>query len=216
MNTPFTVAGVRGTEFYLGSRPTDASHGVRRHGARPEPAGSLSLDRRPVGGRRSGQGPGPAHRRAAARRRAVGALLPAGRLPPRRRVSRRVPAGRAWSGTPTEAYATGRSRARVAERRGRPGTTCATRAFFTYRAQLLLAVGRVDDGRADIGRALGSRRTTPTRCACRRSSPSRRTTRTGLEHRAEDRRREPDPRRRGSRCRTRSRRGSICRARGRA
>ncbi len=87
VNTPFTVAGVRGTEFYL-SVDSDETLVTVFEGTvlAQNPSGSLSLDRRPVGRGTGGEGARPAHHRAAARRRAVGAVLPAGRLFPARRV----------------------------------------------------------------------------------------------------------------------------------
>ncbi len=121
VNTPFTVAGVRGTEFLHQPRNRpDADHGVRGRGPRPECGGEPLAHRRPVRGGPVGQGPGPAHGRAAARRRPVGAVLPAGRVFPPRRIPRR----RRLAGHGPQLLGVlrqGRPRGRLQESRERPG-----------------------------------------------------------------------------------------------
>ncbi len=153
VNTPFTVAGVRGTEFYL-SVDADETLVTVFEGTvlAQNQSGSLSLT--------DGQS----------------AVAQAGKAPVLRTVVRprdavqwalyyppvvyfrpdEFPAGSGWQGmvrSSTESYAKGDLARALSSVENAPADVRDPR-FFTYRAHLLLAVGRVDAARADIDRAL--------------------------------------------------------------
>ena len=153
VNTPFTVAGVRGTEFYISVEPDQTLVTVFEGTVLAEnQAGSLPLT--------DGQS----------------AVAQAGKAPVLRTVVRprdavqwalyyppvvyfrpdEYPAGSGWQGmvrSSTEAYAKGDLAKALQSVENAPADVRDAR-FFTYRAHLLLAVGRVDAARADIERAL--------------------------------------------------------------
>jgi tetratricopeptide (TPR) repeat protein len=153
VNTPFTVAGVRGTEFYIDVGADETLVTVFEGTVLAQnPAGSLSLT--------DGQS----------------AVAQAGKPPVLRTVVRprdavqwalyyppvvyfradEFPAGSGWEGmvrSSTEAYGKGDLTRALQAVENAPADVRDPR-FFTYRAHLLLAVGRVDAARADIDRAL--------------------------------------------------------------
>ncbi|MEP6998081.1 MAG: TonB-dependent receptor [Betaproteobacteria bacterium] len=153
VNTPFTVAGVRGTEFFVSIESDQTLITVFEGTVVAEnAAGSLSLS--------SGQS----------------AVAQAGRAPVLRTVVRPRDAvqwalyyppvvyfrpdefspGPGWQGmvrSSTEAYGKGDLAKALQNVENAPADVRDPR-FFAYRAHLLLAVGRVDTARADIDRAL--------------------------------------------------------------
>src|SRR5215813_7631205 len=153
VRTPFTVAGVRGTEFFISVEADQDSLSVFEGTVfEANEAGSLSLT--------SGQsavaeaGKAPVLRIVVRPRDAVQWAL---YYPPVLYVRPdELPAGPDWQGMmrqSTEFYLRGdlqsafNSIANVPENIREP-------RFFAYRAHLLLAVGRVDEAEADIERAL--------------------------------------------------------------
>ena len=153
VNTPFTVAGVRGTEFFIDIGSDQTSIIVFEGTVLAENAsGSLSLT--------SGQsavaqaGKAPVLRTVVRPRDAVLWALyypPAVYFRPDE-----FPAGAGWQGmvrSSTDAYAKGDLARALRDVENAPADTRDPR-FFAYRAHLLLAVGRVDTARADIDRAL--------------------------------------------------------------
>ena len=153
VQTPFTVAGVRGTEFYIGLEPDRALVTVFEGTVVAQnPAGSLTLT--------SGQsavaetGKAPVLRIVARPRDAVQWTL---HYPP---VLYFRPADLSASGDwqpavrrSLEAYTSGDVKGAFDALGGAPATVSDPR-FYTYRAHLLLNVGRVDEARGDIDRAL--------------------------------------------------------------
>jgi tetratricopeptide (TPR) repeat protein len=160
VQTPFTVAGVRGTEFLV-TVEQDRTLLTIFEGtvAADSPAGSLVLA--------SGQsavaerGKAPVQQIVARPRDAVHWALyypPVVYLRPDE-----FPAGPGWQGavrTSLEASAAGDLKSAFDGIRGVPETGPDAR-FFAYRASLLLAVGRVDEAGADIQRALRLRANDP-------------------------------------------------------
>ncbi len=157
VNTPFTVAGVRGTEFFINLEPDQTLITVFEGTVAAEnSAGSLSLT--------SGQsavaqaGKAPVLRTVVRPRDAVQWAL---YYPPVVYVRPgEFPAGAGWQGmvrSSSEAYAKGDLAKALQDLENAPADVRDPR-FFAYRAHLLLAVGRVDTARADIDRAL---QTTP-------------------------------------------------------
>ncbi len=153
VQTPFTVAGVRGTEFYIGLEPDRALLTVFEGTVLAQnPAGSLTLT--------SGQsavaetGKAPVARVVARPRDAVQWTL---HYPPVLYFRpAEFPAGPDWQGMvrrSLEAYTRGDIKGAFDAIAGVPPTVPDPR-FFAYRAHLLLTVGRVDEAAADIERAL--------------------------------------------------------------
>ena len=153
VQTPFTVAGVRGTEFYIGLEPDRALLTVFEGTVLAQnPAGSLTLT--------SGQsavaetGKAPVARVVARPRDAVQWTL---HYPPVLYFRPdEFPAGPDWQGMvrrSLEAYTRGDLKGAFDALAGIPPTVPDPR-FFAYRAHLLLTVGRVDEAAADIERAL--------------------------------------------------------------
>ena len=151
--TPFIVVGVRGTEFFIG---LDADRALltafEGTVVAQNPAGSLTLS--------SGQsavvetGKAPVLRVVARPRDAVQWTL---YYPPVLYFRRdEFPAGPDWQGMvrrSLESYASGDIKGAFDAIATVPPTVPDPR-FFTYRAHLLLTVGRVDEAAADIERAL--------------------------------------------------------------
>jgi tetratricopeptide (TPR) repeat protein len=153
VQTPFTVAGVRGTEFYIGLEADRALLTVFEGTVVAQnPTGSLTLT--------SGQsavaetGKAPVARVVARPRDAVQWTL---HYPPVLYFKRdEFPAGTDWQGMvrrSLESYTSGDIRGAFDAIAAAPATVPDAR-FFAYRAQLLLTVGRVDEAAADIERAL--------------------------------------------------------------
>ena len=160
VKTPFTVAGVRGTEFFVSVEPDRTLLTIFEGNVVAEsPAGSLALA--------SGQsavaerGQAPVARVVARPRDAVQWAL---YYPPV--VYFRpddFPAGPGWPGAvraSLEASTAGDLQRAFDGIRTVPETVPDPR-FFAYRASLLLAVGRVDEAGADIQRALSLRANDP-------------------------------------------------------
>jgi tetratricopeptide (TPR) repeat protein len=153
VRTPFTVAGVRGTEFYVGLEPDRALLTVFEGTVLAQsPAGSLTLT--------SGQsavaetGKAPVLRVVARPREAVQWTL---YYPPVLYFrADDFPAGPDWRGMVHRSlalYVSGDLRAAFDAIATAPPTVTDPR-LFAYRAHLLLAVGRVDEAVADIEHAL--------------------------------------------------------------
>jgi tetratricopeptide (TPR) repeat protein len=153
VQTPFTVAGVRGTEFFIGLEPDRALLTVFEGTVLAQnPAGSLTLT--------SGQsavaetGKAPVARLVARPRDAVHWTL---HYPPVLYFRPdEFPTGPDWPGMvrrSLESYVKGDIGAAFDAIAAAPPTITDPR-FFTYRAHLLLTVGRVDEAAADIERAL--------------------------------------------------------------
>ena len=153
VQTPFTVAGVRGTEFYIGLEPDRALLTVFEGTVLAQnPAGSLTLT--------SGQsavaetGKAPVTRVVARPRDAVQWTL---HYPPVLYFRPdEFPAGPDWQGMvrrSLEAYTNGNVAGAFDAIAAAPPAVSDPR-FFAYRAQLLLTVGRVDEAAADVERAL--------------------------------------------------------------
>jgi len=153
VQTPFTIAGVRGTEFFIGLEPDRALLTVFEGTVLAQnPAGSLTLT--------SGQsavaetGKAPVVRVVARPRDAVQWTL---YYPPVLYFRPdEFPAGPDWQGMvrrSLDAYRAGDLRAAFDAIAAAPPTVTDPR-FFAYRAHLLLAVGQVDEAAADIERAL--------------------------------------------------------------
>lgn len=153
VRTPFTVAGVRGTEFFISVEAEKTSLSIFEGTVlAANEAGSLTL----TGGQSAvaEEGKAPVLRVVARPRDAVQWAL---YYPPVLYVRPdELPAGTDWQGMvrqSTELYLRGNlqgafnSLANVSENIREP-------RFFAYRAHLLLAVGRVDEAGADIERAL--------------------------------------------------------------
>ncbi len=160
VKTPFTVAGVRGTEFFVSVEQDRTLLTIFEGSVVAEsPAGSLALA--------SGQsavaerGQAPVARVVARPRDAVQWAL---YYPPVVYFrSDEFPAGPDWPGAvraSLEASTTGDLQQAFNRIRNVPKTVPDSR-FFAYRASLLLAVGRVDEAGADIQRALGLRANDP-------------------------------------------------------
>ncbi|HET7032140.1 MAG TPA: FecR domain-containing protein, partial [Casimicrobiaceae bacterium] len=153
VNTPFTVAGVRGTEFFLNVDDTETLVIVFEGTVVAQnPAGSLTLTDKQAAVAQSGSA--PVLRTIVKPRDAVQWAL---YYPPVVYFrGDEFPAGPGWQGmvrSSTEAYAKGDlTRALQAVENAPPDVR--DPRFYTYRASLLLAVGRVDAARADIDRAL--------------------------------------------------------------
>ena len=153
VQTPFTVAGVRGTEFFIGLEPNQAVLTVFEGTVVAQnPSGALTLT--------SGQsavaetGKAPVLRVVARPRDAVQWTL---YYPPVLYFRPdEFPAGPDWQGMvrrSLDSYLKGDVAAAFDAIANVPATVLDPR-FFAYRAQLLLAVGRVDEAAADIERAL--------------------------------------------------------------
>ena len=153
VQTPFTVAGVRGTEFYIGLEADRALLTVFEGTVVAQnPAGSLTLT--------SGQsavaetGKAPVARVVARPRDAVQWTL---HYPPVLYFARdEFPAGSDWPGMvrrSLESYVNGDTPGAFNAIATVPSTVTDPR-FFTYRAHLLLTVGRVDEAAVDIEHAL--------------------------------------------------------------
>jgi tetratricopeptide (TPR) repeat protein len=153
VKTEFVAAGVRGTEFYIRVEADSALVTVFEGTVLAEsPRGSLTL----IGGQSAvaERGTGPVLRSVVRPRDAVRWTLyypPVLYLRPDE-----IPADAGWAG-PTrqslEAYRRGDLKAAFDAIAGVPATVSDPR-FLTYRAQLSLAVGRVDEAAADLERAL--------------------------------------------------------------
>ncbi|HSF01967.1 MAG TPA: FecR domain-containing protein, partial [Solirubrobacterales bacterium] len=153
VQTPFTVAGVRGTEFYIGLEPDRALLTVFEGTVLAQsPAGSLTVT--------SGQsavaetGKAPVTRVVARPRDAVQWTL---HYPPVLYFRPdEFPTGLDWQGMvrrSLDAYTKGDLKGAFDALAAAPSTVSDPR-FFAYRAHLLLAVGRVDEAAADIEQAL--------------------------------------------------------------
>jgi tetratricopeptide (TPR) repeat protein len=153
VNTPFTVAGVRGTEFFVNVDATETLVIVFEGTVLAQnPSGSLSLTDNQAAIAQSGKA--PVLRTIVRPRDAVQWAL---YYPPVVYFrGEEFPAGPGWQGmmrNSTEAYAKG-DLARALQAVENAPADLRDPRFFTYRAHLLLAVGRVDAARADIDRAL--------------------------------------------------------------
>jgi tetratricopeptide (TPR) repeat protein len=153
VQTPFTVAGVRGTEFYIGLEPDRALLTVFEGTVLAQnPAGSLTLTSGQSGVAETGKA--PVSRVVARPRDAVQWTV---YYPPVLYFRPdEFPAGPDWQGMTRrsiEAYLKGDIGAAFDAIATVPATVADPR-FFAYRAHLLLAVGRVDEAVADIERAL--------------------------------------------------------------
>ena len=153
VNTPFTVAGVRGTEFYLSVEPDKTLLTVFEGTIFAQnSAGSLSLTDGQSAAAEAGKA--PALRTVVRPRDAVQWTLyypPVVYFHPDE-----FPAGAGWQGMvrrSAEFYAKGDLTGALQSIENAPADVRDPR-FFVYRAQLLLAVGRVDDASKDIDRAL--------------------------------------------------------------
>src|SRR4029079_4400028 len=152
VQTPFTVAGVRGTEFYIGVERDRALVTVFEGTVVAEnAAGSLTL----VGGQSAvaETGKAPVLRVVARPRDAVQWTL---HYPPVVYLrAADLPAGDRQDAVrrSLDAYGKGDLKGAFDALSGVPATVSDPR-FFAYRAHLLLNVGRVDEARADIDRAL--------------------------------------------------------------
>src|SRR5919109_1227123 len=153
VRTPFTVAGVRGTEFFISVEEAQASLSIFEGTVlAASEAGSLTLT--------SGQsavaeaGKAPVLRVVARPRDAVQWAL---YYPPVLYVRPdELPAGPDWQGMVRQSlafYLRGDLQKAFASIANVPENIREPR-FFAYRAHLLLAVGRVDEARVDIERAL--------------------------------------------------------------
>lgn len=153
VQTPFTVAGVRGTEFFIGLEADRALLTVFEGTVLAQsPTGSLALTSGQSGVAETGKA--PVLRVVARPRDAVQWTL---YYPPVLYFGRdEFPAGSDWQGMmrqSVEAYLRGDLQRAFDSIAGQPPTVPDPR-FFTYRAQLLLNVGRVEEAAADIERAL--------------------------------------------------------------
>jgi ferric-dicitrate binding protein FerR (iron transport regulator) len=153
VQTPFAVAGVRGTEFLVEVDADKALLTIFEGTVLAQnPAGSLQL----TGGQSAvaETGKAPVLRVVARPRDAVQWAL---YYPPVLYFRPdEFPAGPDWQGMvrqSLEPYLGGDLQRAFDAIAGVPATVSDPR-FFTYRAHLLLAVGRVDEANADIGRAL--------------------------------------------------------------
>ena len=153
VNTPFTVAGVRGTEFFVGVESEQTLITVFEGTVLAEnAAGSLSLASGQSGVAQAGRA--PVLRTVLRPRDAVQWALyypPVVYFRPDE-----FPAGADWQGMvrrSSEAYGKGDLAGALQDVENAPADVRDPR-FFAYRAHLLLAVGRVDAARADIERAL--------------------------------------------------------------
>jgi tetratricopeptide (TPR) repeat protein len=153
VQTPFTVAGVRGTEFFVGLE-TDRTLLTVFEGTvvAQNPTGSLTLTSGQSGVAETGKAP---VLRVVARPR--DAVLWTLHYPPVLYFRPdEFPAGADWQGMvrrSQEAYVKGDIAGAFDALAGAPETVSDPR-FFAYRAHLLLTVGRVDEAAADIERAL--------------------------------------------------------------
>jgi tetratricopeptide (TPR) repeat protein len=152
VQTPFTIAGVRGTEFYIGLESDQALMTVFEGTVVAQnAAGSLSLTDGQSAVAASGKA--PVLTVVAKPRDAVQWALyypPVIYFRPDE-----FPAGSDWRGAvrrSSDAYMAGDLRQAFEPMQSVPPDVSDAR-FFAYRAHLLLAVGRVDDARADIARA---------------------------------------------------------------
>ncbi len=153
VNTPFTVAGVRGTEFYLNVDDNETLVIVFEGTVLAQnPSGSLSLTDGQAAAAQSGR---PPVLRTVVRPR--DAVVWALYYPPVVYFrADEFPAGSGWQGmvrSSTEAYGRGDLARALQAVENAPADVREPR-FFTYRAHLYLAVGRVDAARADIDRAI--------------------------------------------------------------
>jgi tetratricopeptide (TPR) repeat protein len=153
VNTPFTVAGVRGTEFFIELESDKALITVFEGTVLAQnPAGSLSLTSGQSAVAESGKA--PVLRTVVRPRDAVQWTLyypPVVYFRPDE-----IPSGPGWQGMvrrSTEFYAKGDLASAFQSIENAPADVRDAR-FFSYRAHLSLAVGRVDDANADIERAL--------------------------------------------------------------
>jgi tetratricopeptide (TPR) repeat protein len=153
VQTPFTVAGVRGTEFFINVEDDKTFLSIfEGQVVAANEAGSLTL----TGGQSAvaEAGQAPVLRMVARPRDAVQWALyypPVLYLRPDE-----FPAGPDWQGMvrkSTEFYLRGDLRQAFESIQNVPEDTRDPR-FFAYRASLLLAVGRIDEARADIARSL--------------------------------------------------------------
>ena len=149
VQTPFTIAGVRGTEFYIGLEPDQALMTVFEGTVVAQnAAGSLSLTDGQSAIAASGKA--PVLTVVARPRDAVQWAL---YYPPVVYIRPdEFPAGSPLRRS-TDAYVNGDLRQAFDALQTLPPDTREPR-LFAYRAHLALAVGRVDDARADLGRAL--------------------------------------------------------------
>jgi tetratricopeptide (TPR) repeat protein len=160
VQTPFTVAGVRGTEFFVSVEPDRALLTIFEGTVVAEsPAGSLALG--------SGQsavaerGKAPVLRVVARPRDAIHWALyypPVVYFRPDE-----FPAGPDWQGAVRASFeaSTAGDLQQAFDRIGSIPESVTDPRFFAYRASLLLAVGRVDEAGADIQRALSLRANDP-------------------------------------------------------
>jgi tetratricopeptide (TPR) repeat protein len=155
VRTPFTIAGVRGTEFYIELDPDKALMTVFEGTVVAQSsAGNLSLSDGQSAVAASGKA--PVLTVVARPRDAVQWAL---YYPPVLYFRPdEFPAGSDWQGTirrSSDAYSSGDLRRAFEILQTAPRDANDPR-FYAYRAHLLLAVGQVDDARADISRALQS------------------------------------------------------------
>jgi tetratricopeptide (TPR) repeat protein len=153
VQTPFTVAGVRGTEFFVGLEADRTLLTVFEGTVVAQnPAGSLTLTSGQSGVAETGKAP---VLRVVARPR--DAVLWTLHYPPVLYFRPdEFPAGADWQGMvrrSQDAYVKGDITGAFDALAGAPETVSDPR-FFAYRAHLLLTVGRVDEAAADIERAL--------------------------------------------------------------
>ena len=153
VNTPYTVAGVRGTEFYVSLEADQTLITVFEGTVLAQNAtGSLSLTDGQSAAAQLGRA--PALRTVVRPRDAVQWAL---YYPPVLYFRPdEFPAGAGWQGmvrSSSEFYAKGDLANAFKSLENAPADIRDPR-FFTYRARLALAVGRVDDATADIDRAL--------------------------------------------------------------
>ncbi len=153
VQTPFTVAGVRGTEFFIGLEPSQALLTVFEGTVVAQnPSGSLTLTSGQSAVAESGKA--PVLRVVARPRDAVQWTL---HYPPVLYFRPdEFPPGTDWQGLvrrSLDAYVKGDVKGAFDAIATVPPTVTDAR-FFAYRAQLLLTVGRVDEAAADIERAL--------------------------------------------------------------
>ncbi|HEX6138544.1 MAG TPA: FecR domain-containing protein, partial [Casimicrobiaceae bacterium] len=153
VQTPFTIAGVRGTEFYIDVDSNQTLVSVFEGTVVAQnPAGSLNLTDGQAAIAASGKA--PVATVVARPRDAVQWALyypPVVYFRPED-----FPAGSDWQGAvrrSAEAYNSGDLKQAFDALQGIPADVREPR-LYAYRAHLSLAVGRVDDARADIGRAL--------------------------------------------------------------
>ncbi len=153
VQTPFTIAGVRGTEFFIALEPDRTLLTIFEGTVLAEnQAGSLTLTSGQSAVAERGRAPGL--RVVARPRDAVHWAL---YYPPVLHFRPdEFPAGPDWRGMVRQSleHARGGDFQRAFDAIATVPATVTDPRFFAYRAHLLLAVGRVDEAQADIARAL--------------------------------------------------------------